>query len=163
MTVYAKVLGVAVSMLAMAAIVIGCASSAESMKERGVSNSNSTSVSSLMMPSNGLVQSSDGGAVTIDVEWKGAFNESLVFAVAMNTHSVDLDQYNLGELAVLRDDDGREYRPASWSSELGGHHRRGTLTFNLPESLIQGGTEHLQLMIRDVAGIPKRVMEWKLE
>ena len=114
-------------------------------------------------PTNGLVQSNTGGNVDIDVEWVVADSDSLVFNVAMNTHSVDLDQYDLGELAVLRDDRGNEYRAISWESASGGHHRTGILTFPiLPDSLSQGKAGYLEIVIRDVAGIEERVLKWEL-
>lgn len=113
------------------------------------------------MPVNGMVQSHTGGSVTIDVEWMGMENGLLTFAVAMNTHSVDLDGYDLGELAVLRDDEGNEYHPSSWHSAPGGHHRKGTLTFPIPDSLSQGSVQYLELSIRDVAGVGERFLKWK--
>jgi len=113
-------------------------------------------------PTNGVVQSSSGGAVTIDVEWVSADDAGLVFQVAMNTHSVDLDQYDLGVLALLRDDAGGEYHPLSWDSAPGGHHRRGTLIFPLPDSLRQGRAKYIEMVIRDVAGVEERVLRWEL-
>jgi hypothetical protein len=112
-------------------------------------------------PINGLVQSNTGGAVTIDVEWLGLDDGFLAFAVALNTHSVDLDQYDLGKLVVLRDDEGKEYHPTTWDSAPGGHHRRGTLAFSPLDSLNQG-TEYLELIIRDVAGIDERSFRWEM-
>jgi hypothetical protein len=113
-------------------------------------------------PTNGMIQSHNGGAVTIDMEWLGEENDSLVFHVAMDTHSVDLDQYNLEELAILRDDTGNEYRATSWETPPGGHHVRGTLSFTLPDSLVQGTTEYLEIIVQDVDGIKERVMRWEL-
>ena len=54
-------------------------------------------------------------------EWK--------FDVGMNTHSVELDQ-DMMKIAVLVDDQGREYKPLSWDGPVGGHHREGVLIFN---------------------------------
>ena len=112
------------------------------------------------VPTNGLVQSNSAGAVTLDVKWMGPSGGSLVFNVEMDTHSVELDQYDLGKLAILRDDGGKEYRPISWDSAPGGHHRGGTLAFPLPESLNQA--KYLELLIRDVAGVKERVFKWEL-
>lgn len=113
-------------------------------------------------PTNGLVQSSSEGAVTIDLEWQAEKSDSLVFSVAMDTHSVSLDQYDLGKLTILRDDTANEYRPISWKSAPGGHHRSGTLTFPLPDSLSQGRIKYVEIVIRDVAGIKERVLRWEL-
>lgn len=120
-------------------------------------------VASSVSPANGAVQSSDGGKVTIDVEWLGIDGDRLSFAVAMNTHSVNLDGYDLGELAVLRDDNGKEYRAESWNSDLGDHHRRGTLAFVAPDSVRSGGAVELEMVIRDVAGVAERVLAWRFD
>ena len=114
-------------------------------------------------PTNDVTQSSDGGNVTIDVEWLGLDGDRLSFAVAMNTHSVDLDGYDLGELAVLRDEHGNEYRPESWDSAPGGHHRRGTLTFDALDSVENGEAAVVEMVIRDIAGVGERVLTWHLD
>jgi hypothetical protein len=82
----------------------------------------------------------------------------------MNTHSVDLDGYDLGQLAVLRTDLGQEVRPSGWDAPKGGHHRAGRLVF--PDKAEDGtpvlGPEvrGLTLVIREVAGVPERSFEW---
>lgn len=114
------------------------------------------------IPKNGAVQSSDAGSVTIDVEWIGTGASFITFNVSMNTHSVELDDYDLEKLTIIRDDDGNEYLPLSWDSAPGGHHRQGTLTFTLPETLSQGTAKYLEMVINDVAGIAERVLIWQL-
>lgn len=154
---------VVVSVIMAVIIGTGCSSRFVSSEETEASLPSGSLGSSSLMPTNGLVQSNTGGRVTIDVEWMGTENGLLTFAVAMNTHSVDLDSYDLGELAVLRDDTGREYPPVSWDSAPGGHHRQGTLIFSIPDSLIQGETKYLELFIRDVAMVNERVLKWELD
>lgn len=51
------------------------------------------------------------------------------FDVGMNTHSVELD-HDLTKIAVLIDDQGKEYKPMGWEGLIGGHHREGVLIFN---------------------------------
>ena len=141
-------------------IITGCSSRfVPDGKEAAYSPS---SGSSFHRPSNGLVQTDTGGSVTIDVEWIKMEDELHIFNVAMNTHSVDLDQYDLGELTTLRDDTDNDYPLVSWDSAPGGHHRRGTLTFTSPDSLSQWETKYLEIVIRDVAGINERVLKWEL-
>lgn len=113
-------------------------------------------------PTNGLVQSNEEGLVTIEVKWLGLNNGQLAFAVVMDTHSVDLDSYDLGKLAILRDDGGKEYRPTSWESAAGGHHRQGTLVFSPPDSLTQNNAEYFELIIPDIAKVEERVFRWEL-
>ncbi|MBI4187598.1 MAG: hypothetical protein HY529_00130 [Chloroflexi bacterium] len=113
-------------------------------------------------PASGLVQSNTGGNVTIDMTWIKTETGPLSFNVAMNTHSVDLDQYDLGKLATLRDDAGNTYTPLSWEAAAGGHHRSGKLTFPVPDSLSQKKTKYIEIVIRDVAGIEQRILKWAL-
>ncbi|HEY82339.1 MAG TPA: hypothetical protein G4O01_03500 [Dehalococcoidia bacterium] len=145
--------------LVLVALAAGCSRGLVSLEE---GEAYSAQPGSSHRPTNGAVQSNTGGAVTIDVEWVSADDAQLVFQVAMNTHSVDLDQYDLGTLAILRDDAGGEYHPLSWDSAPGGHHRRGTLIFPVPDSLRQGKAKHIEIIIRDVAGVEGRVLRWEL-
>lgn len=163
MTRLVKTSIVVVSVIMAVIIVMGCSSGFVSLEETEASLPSGSPESNSLMLTNGLVQSNTGGRVTIDVEWMGAENGLLTFAVAMNTHSVDLDAYDLKELTVLRDDAGREYQPTSWQSASGGHHRQGTLIFSIPDSLIQGETKYLELFIRDVAMVDERVLKWELD
>ena len=116
--------------------------------------------------SNSATRASEGGEVTVSATWKGR-SVGPVFEMAMDTHSVELDAYDLKKLAVLRADGGVEVRPSAWDAPKGGHHREGTLTF--PERTPGGSrvigpdTRRIRLVIRDVAGVPERSFEWKLK
>jgi hypothetical protein len=111
-------------------------------------------------------QTSKGGGVTVAAAWEGR-SAGPVFEVAMDTHSVDLDGYDLKKLAVLRADGGEEVSPSAWDAPKGGHHREGTLTFPVKapdgKRVIGPDTRRIQLIIRDVAGVPERSFEWKLQ
>jgi hypothetical protein len=84
----------------------------------------------------------------------------------MDTHSVDLDRYDLKDLAVLKTGAGLELQPITWDAPKGGHHRSGTLVF--PATPPDGGLSidadalTLTLVIRDVAGVPERTFQWTL-
>ena len=112
-----------------------------------------------------MTQTSEGGGVTVAVTWEGR-NAGPVFDVTMDTHSVDLDGYDLTELAVLRNGRGKEVRPSGWDAPKGGHHRKGTLRF--PEKAPDGSpvigpdSREIELIIRNVAGVPERNFEWRL-
>jgi hypothetical protein len=83
---------------------------------------------------------------------------ALHFQVAMNTHWVELD-YDLTRLAVLRTDRGDEVTPLRWDGSRGGHHVSGILYFpavNLED------VHWIELVIRDVAGVPERDFRWEL-
>jgi hypothetical protein len=111
----------------------------------------------------GGTQKNEGGAVTVAVTWDGPASGP-VFLVALDTHSVDLDGYDLRELATLRTDKGLELRPAGWDAPKGGHHRSGRLTF--PDRGADGApafgpdTKGMTLIVRDVAGVPERRFQW---
>jgi hypothetical protein len=105
------------------------------------------------------MQTSEGGQVTVAVTWEGRQGRPL-FKVALDTHSVDLDAIDLSQMALLRTDQGVEIRPTGWDAPKGGHHRSGTLSF--PEvaadgaPLFDASTDSVELVIRNVAGIPER-------
>ena len=112
----------------------------------------------------GATQTNEGGQVTIAATWQGSGTET-IFNVAMNTHAVDLDGYDLKQLAVLRFDGRREVRPIGWEAPKAGHHRSGVLTFPAAGAdgtpLITSGAHTIELVIRDVAGVPERVFAWR--
>src|SRR3990172_6475879 len=125
-----------VIMMAALSVMVSCSTGFTPAGKDGTLVTPSTD--SIQAPTNGLSQSNDGGSVTFDVKWLGRQNNALVFAVGMDTHSVDLDAIDLSKQSVLHDDSGKEYKPVSWQSAPGGHHRSGTLAFPVPDSVRQG-------------------------
>jgi hypothetical protein len=84
----------------------------------------------------------------------------LSFEVRMNTHSVNLDAYEMENVSYLRIDGGTEQKALGWFKPGGGgHHRSGVLRFAGP---IPRGAQSLQVIIRGVGGVQERVFEWKL-
>ncbi len=116
--------------------------------------------------SSDATQTSEDGQVTVKVTWQQGAGAGPVFVVVMDTHSVDLDAYDLRQLVVLRNDQGREARPTGWDAPKGDHHRSGTLTFPVatPDGspLIGPNTRAIDLVFKDVAGVPERTFRWKL-
>jgi hypothetical protein len=81
------------------------------------------------------------------------------FEVRMNTHSGDLGQ-DIVAVCTLKDDQGRIYQPTSWQgSPPGGHHRKGMLEF----PVLDGTPASITLVIRQIADVPTRIFEWKVE
>ena len=152
-----------VGLVAVLAVVLSGCGSAGSGEGAG-KGAGKTAEQNAAKPS-AATQKSEGGEVTVEVAWKGR-GAGPVFDVAMDTHSVDLDGYDLKELAVLRNGEGKEVRPSGWDAPKGGHHREGILSF--PEKapggspIIGPGTREIELIIRDVAGVPERKFEWRL-
>lgn len=106
---------------------------------------------------------SEGGELTVKATWAEA-STAPVFLVVMDTHAVDLDGYDLARLAVLRVDGGPDLLPIRWDAPAGGHHREGTLTFPAEQSgkpVIGARTRTIELVIRDIAGVPERVLTWE--
>lgn len=112
-----------------------------------------------------LTRTSEGGQVTLKVTWQG-FEANPVFTVAMDTHSVNLDGYDLSRMVVLIPPSGQEIKAVSWEAPTGGHHRMGTLRFPATttgnQPVLIPGTGSFQLVIRGVGELPERVLSWPL-
>lgn len=101
-----------------------------------------------------------GGGVAVRVTLLTEEARSLRFRIEMDTHMRDLDRYEFGEIVRVRDGSGKEFPPASIERLMGGgHHRVAILRFPPPESQAQA----VELLVRDVAGVPERVFRWSLE
>jgi hypothetical protein len=100
------------------------------------------------------------GGVTIEVTYldsKGA--DDLRFQVLLDTHSVNLDSYDLKTISVLRDEAGNTYLPTAVENKGSGHHREATVRF----AKIASGIKRIELVIKDVAGVKERIFRWDLE
>ncbi len=97
-------------------------------------------------------------AVTITVTPIDIFSQSKEwkFDVVMDTHSVELDQ-DLTKVAVLIDDQGKEYKPLNWEGPVGGHHREGVLIF----SQITPIPKFVELKISDIGDVVRN-FDWQL-
>jgi len=108
----------------------------------------------------GLTRTNSGGGVTVKVTYphsQGA--DETRFEVVLDTHSVNLDAYDLKTLSIVRDDAGKSYQAAGAENKGSGHHREATLTFpKIPPEV-----KVLELVIRDVAGVKERVFRWDLK
>ena len=149
---------VALVLMLSAGLVAGC--SRDTTKEQG--NASAFPSSSSQSPKNGLVQTSTGGGVTVNVEWRGPKDGSLVFGVVMDTHSGSVDQYDLRDLAILKDSFGKEYRPGSSAIPPGGHHRSGLLTFPISDPSTPLTARYFDLILRNISGVTERDFKWQL-
>lgn len=108
----------------------------------------------------GAKQSVSGGGVTVDVTFLKDGDDTARFTVVLDTHSVDLDGYRFEETVRLRDERGAELAPtAVEGTEGSGHHREATLRFAWPDPR----PTVLELVVKDVAGVPERVFRWTME
>lgn len=98
--------------------------------------------------------------MTVTVTRVNEPGQSPTFLVMLDTHSVNLDAYTFAEIVRLRDGQGGELAPtAVEGDEGGGHHRRATIHFALPEPK----PKTLELVVKGVADVPERVFRWTLE
>src|SRR5215204_2415938 len=108
-------------------------------------------------------QTAQAGPVTIKVSPQPP-GEGLAFTVVLDTHAVDLDRYDLSQLATVRNDQGTELQPERWDAPKGGHHREGALVFSVlgadGTDLLAPGVVMLELVMRDVGGVPEMVFHW---
>lgn len=109
----------------------------------------------------GFIQEAEAAGVTVKVAYKNpSESKNPVFNVAMDTHSVDLDQYKFDHITLLRDDTGKEYHPDIVSSSGTGHHREATLEFKDADI---SEAKYVELAVEGVAGVDERVFKFELK
>lgn len=107
----------------------------------------------------GAKQSVRGGGVTVAVTPLSGTDDVPTFSVTLDTHSVNLDIYDLKALSLLRDNSGKVYQVARVEEQGGGHHRKTVLHF----PTIPVGVRTIELIIKDIAGIKERSFRWELK
>ena len=88
------------------------------------------------------------------------------FVVQLDTHSGDLMALDVTKLAVLRDNNGREFKPIAWQGlKEDSHHRSGLLLFSSKDTGVQALSAQrarpLELVLYDIAGVKERVLRWE--
>ncbi len=101
-------------------------------------------------------QTVSAGGVTVKVTYLAQTEHESRFLVALDTHSVDLDVYDLKANSILRDDTGMLLQPTGIENKGSGHHREAILTFPRPSTR----RKWLELVIKDVAGEKERTFRW---
>lgn len=138
-----------VGMLALAILASSCATARDGLAPAATASA---------APSGALgEQRHEAGSVTIVAAWSDGASS---LRVAMDTHSVDLDGFDLKELARVRIDGGPWIAPSAWAAPAGGHHRSGTLTFAALDAGALGAARVVELEIRDVA-VPSHLLRWE--
>jgi hypothetical protein len=104
-----------------------------------------------------LTRTHAGGGVTVKVTYLNPQGtEDARFEISLDTHSVDLDSYDLKALSSLRDGAGRAYQPSNVENKGSGHHRQVVLVFPKPAP----GSSRIELVIKDIAGVKERSFVW---
>lgn len=107
-----------------------------------------------------LTQTQSGGGVAVKVTYLNPkASDNVRFQVVLDTHSVNLDGYDLKDLSLLRDETGRTYEVIKAENKGSGHHRVITITFSKPGS----EAKRIELVIKDIAGVKERSFHWNLE
>ena len=104
----------------------------------------------------GPPQTQSGGGVTVKVTYLAQTAHESQFSVVLDTHSVNLDGYDLKVLSLLRDDTGLTMQPTGAENKGSGHHREIILTFPRPST----ERKWLELVIKDIAGAKERTFRW---
>lgn len=102
-------------------------------------------------------RSHEDGAVKVVASWIEGSVPSL--RITLDTHSVDLDRFDLKQLARLRINGGDWTAPSSWDAPAGGHHRSGTLAFDEIDAQALASARVIELEVRDVA-VPSHLLRW---
>lgn len=105
----------------------------------------------------GFTRSDTGGGVTVKVTYLNPQETADArFDIALDTHSVNLDAYDLKALSLLRDEGGKDYQPTHVENKGSGHHRQITLVFPKPSA----EAKKVKLIIKDLAGAKERSFSW---
>lgn len=107
-----------------------------------------------------MTQSVAGGGVTAKVTYLNPKSaDDPTFQVVLDTHSVNLDAYDLKSSAVLRDNLGKTYVPISVENKGSGHHREATISF----SKLSPEAKRVEMVMKDIGGVKERTFTWNLE
>lgn len=112
-------------------------------------------------------RTNEAGGVTVQATYRGPVGNGKVgVEVKLDTHSVPLDGYPIEKLALLKNDAGDTVSALGWENPQGsGHHRSGVLTFPAAASgkpLVGQETRYVELILKDLADVPERILKWDL-
>lgn len=109
-----------------------------------------------------LTRSDSQGAVNISATYvapKQENDKKNAFRLTLNTHSVDLGEYDLEEVSFIQFDDQKATNDGVWKFSGSSHHYKGTISFKQP---VPDGTKTIRLLIKGIDGVEERVFEWEL-
>jgi hypothetical protein len=113
-------------------------------------------------------RTNESGGVTVQATYRGLIGEGkLGIEVKLDTHSVPLDGYPIEKLALLRNDAGETVSALGWENpQESGHHRSGLLAFPAASApgrpFIGPGSRYVELILKDLGGVPERALRWDL-
>ncbi len=98
--------------------------------------------------------STDTGDALVDLTPKGMENGKFVVDASINTHSVNLDQFDLTKITLLEYEE-KTIKPVS-APKLSGHHSSGTLAFDTGKEI-----KNFKIIIKGIPAVDERVFEWE--
>jgi len=146
------------AVLVAASIVLLAACSGSTPASESASSSSTQPSPSTSGP--GTTQTSEGGEVTVVVDWAGPA-AGAVFDVTLDTHSVDLDALDLAD-AVLRNDRGETLGAQPWTAPKGGHHREGALAFRGDAASFFASATWVELVLTGIGDLAERTLRWEV-
>jgi hypothetical protein len=96
----------------------------------------------------------DPGDVSVDLMPRGVVNGKFQIDFVINTHSVDLNQYDLTKITTLYIDN-KAYYPEE-APKLEGHHSSGLIVFNTGKD-----SSSFSVKIKGIPKVEERVFEWR--
>ena len=118
-------------------------------------------VAALSHPNPALERSSNRGGVRISARYylpQQDQTEETSFSLTLSTHSVDLKQFDIQNLAFLRVDEDVAQPATKWvASDDDNHHIHGIVSF--PNQKM-GGSQRVQLIIKNIGDTSDRIFEW---
>jgi len=109
-------------------------------------------------PAEGMTRTDSTGPVTVAATLRPDRGGQIEVTVKLETHSVDLASYQVETDMSLRNDRGESAQPALQSGSGDSHHREVALAF--PGRLADGGAMRLELVVRNLGGVPERILRW---
>lgn len=104
------------------------------------------------------VQDHEAGAVSVAAFWLA--DPTPVARVSLDTHSVDLEGFDLAVRARVRLDGGPWIAAAKWDARRDAHHRSGTLSFTSLDPRAFASARVIELEVREVA-VPSHLLRWE--
>jgi len=96
----------------------------------------------------------DSGDASVDLTPRGIENGKFAVDISINTHSVDLSQFDLMEITTL-EYEGKAIKPVS-APKLSGHHSSGGLIFDTGDEI-----KNFKITIKGIPAVDERIFEWK--
>ena len=100
------------------------------------------------------IGSTDSGDILMDLTPKGIENGKFAVDISVNTHSIDLSQFDLMQITTL-EYEGKAIKVAA-APKLSGHHSSGTLVFDTGKDI-----KNFKITIKGIPAVDERVFEWQ--